>query len=298
MKFNGITAVLLFILVAGFAAGQELLIEYVDGKLEVREGRDWYELFIGETIQAGDVVRVTEGTYAEISADGITIKLSEPGTYDTSSMVDQARTRSEANVRSLLATRLRNIGASSRAQSRGTVGGVRGSEAVTQPNTMWVGGESVDDLISEGIDRLAEDDYQEAYWIFEEAYDYSDELSVHRASFYLGYAAALIGETDESLSLLGDAEPDPTSAYYADHVVVLAQLLVETFAYQRALDLLRELRQNEVLDQETEQLVLLLEGAGFHGLGRSREARSRLVDAIDVDPASSIATAARTMLEY
>lgn len=294
MKFKLFIAV--FLCVVGLLGAQELLVEYVDGILEIREGTQWYELFIGETIEVGDVIRVTEATYAELSGSGMTIKLSEPGTYNTESMVDQARRRNDANMGSFLATRLKNVGAS-RSQSRGTVGGVRGSEAVTRPNTMWVGGESVDDLIAEGIDRLAEEDFQEAYWIFEEAYDYSDELTEHRAAFYLGYSAALVGETDESLSILQGTEPDPSSAYYADHVLVLGQLLVETFAYQRALDLLDEYRGNAVLDSETRQLVLFLEGTSLYGLGRASEAEKTLAEAVSLDPASGVADAARAMVE-
>jgi tetratricopeptide (TPR) repeat protein len=297
MKTKTVVAVMMWaIVIASPVCAQELLVEYIDGILEVRDGEQWYELFIGESVSRGDLIRLADHSYAELSAPGITLKLSEPGTYDTESMVGQAQRQSAAGVGDFLSTRLKSFGVDRRAHGTGTVGGVRGSEAVNEAETVWVGGQSVEELIAEGIERLAEEDYQDAYWVFDEAYDYADEVDEHRAGFYLGYSAALTGETEEALDLLAEPGPDPDSVYFTDHVIVLSQVYVETFAYQKALNLLHMYESRVVPDQETQQLLLLLKGTSLQGLNREVEAQRTLARAVELDPNSEAAAAARSML--
>ena len=294
---RGILFLIPLLLVAAYVVGQEFTVDYVDGYLDVNDGGSWYELFIGDPVAATDTVRLGQGSYAELSDGVITIKLTRPGTYRISELSSSARRTESSGIGSLVLGRVGRLTGQQGQQEQTTQGGVRASEAVNQNQPTWAGGESVDELIQNGLGLLNQGEFQDAYWVFQEAYDYAlDDDEYKKSLFYYGYGAALIGNTGEAFDLLEEVGPDPDTDYFADHVIVLGQLLLESFAYEDAVDYLALLNDNQGEDPGARQSALLLTGLAYDGMGNTTMARRYLERSRDVLPGSEGAGIAEELL--
>jgi len=176
-------------------------------------------------------------------------------------------------------------------------GGARASEAVNQNAPTWAGGETIDELIAEGTDLLNEGAYEDAYYVFEEAYDYAiSDLEYSRALFYYGYASTLVGRNAQAFDLLEEIGPDQETDYFASHVLALGQLLVESFAYDEAIDHLTVLAEDDEQAPEDIQSAQLLLGIAYDGLGMAGRARTYLRQARATLPGTPAAEAADRLL--
>lgn len=82
---------------------------------------------------------------------------------------------------------------------------------------VWAAGESVDELIRHGTTLLNEGAYDDACYVYREAYDYAiTDQEYARALFSYGYASTLVGKsaqafenvTDPAVRSLGSRGPD------------------------------------------------------------------------------------------
>lgn len=96
-------------------------------------------------------------------------------------------------------------------------GGAGASEAALPAAPAWAAGESVDELIRHGTTLLNEGAYDDAYYVYREAYDYAiTDQEYARALFSYGYASTLVGKsaqafenvTDPAVRSLGSRGPD------------------------------------------------------------------------------------------
>jgi tetratricopeptide (TPR) repeat protein len=290
--------IVVFLCLTTLLAAQQFTVDYVDGYLDVDDRGSWYELYIGDPVSASDTVRLGDNSYAELSDGSITIKLTRPGVYRMSELTVSARRTESSGVGGLILNRVGRLTGQQDEQDQAFAGGVRASEAVNQNQPTWAGGESVDELIEEGLGLLGTGELEEAYWVFQEAYDYAlDDDEFAKSAFYFGYGAALIGKTTEAFDLLEDVGPDPDTEFFADHVLVLGELLVQTFAYEDALGYLSLLTDSEESQPEDLQSAYLLAGLAYDGLGDVRMARSSLRQSRDVLPDSEGADIAAELLE-
>jgi tetratricopeptide (TPR) repeat protein len=298
MKRVAIGVVILIASVAGVNA-QSVVVEYLEGSVEVREGSSWYSISIGESVSSDAELRLGRGGYAEIADGSGTITLARQGTYDLSNIIKSAQDNRSANVGSLLFSRVKQVaGQREQSEQRDTAaGGVRASEAAQGPDISWAGAESASDLISDGLARLSEEDYNEAYFLFEEAYNVADSATANKAQFYMGYAAYLSGKQRQAVKALTRAELQPDSDYYTDHVLTLAQLYVETFAYQDAAELVEQFLEQGPSEDSARQTALLLAGLSHKGLENTSEARRYLREARSMDGSTAAGQTARQVLQ-
>ncbi len=285
------------LLVATIVMGQEFMVEYVDGYLDVDDGGRWYELYIGDLVSASDTVRLGDNSYAELSDGVITIKLTRSGTYDIGQLSASARRTESSGIGGLVLGRIGRLTGQQDQQTETTAGGVRASEAVNQNQPTWAGGESVDELIENGLGLLNQGEFQDAYWVFQEAYDYAlDDDEYAKSLFYYGYGAALIGSPGEAFKLLEEVGPDSDTDYFEDHVIVLGQLLIETFAYEDAIEYLALLTEDAAAEKGAQQSALLLAGLAYDGLGDVTLAKRYLERSRDAVPESEGARIAEQLL--
>lgn len=299
MKIRIVPFVLVILALAGVAPvfAQQVVVGYVEGVLEVRDGSSWAELFIGDSVDQDDRVRLSDNSYAELSNGRTTVKLTREGTYLISDLIEGSSRTESAGVAGLVLNRIGRLTGREDEEEQTSAGGARASEAVTQTGPTWAGGESIDELITEGSELLADGAYEDAYFVLQEAYDYAiTDEEFARTAFYYGYAAALTGRTREALGLLEDVGPDPESDFFASHVLALGQLLVETFAYQDAIDYLSLLADADDQADEDVQSAELLIGIAYDGLGMPREAERYLRRATRTVPGTPAATAAQRLL--
>jgi tetratricopeptide (TPR) repeat protein len=295
-----LTLVMLLALCASLSAtAQQLSVQYVEGLVEVQQGAVWREVAAGDAVPASALLRLDDGAVAELAGGGTTLRLTRRGTYELASLArESAQTRS-AGIGAFLTQRARAMGGKKATPDRDApVAGVR-AEAKDQGGVQWVGAESADKLISDGIERLAKGDYRAAYATFEEARDAASASGpdAARADFYWGYASYLNGDLVTALRHLEKQRPDPASSIYNDHALVLAQLLVETFAYSDAADLLKGYIGSGAPRGDNLQTARLLLGLSEKGLGDTRRAAENLRAAQQMNAGSDAGRAAAKLLE-
>lgn len=280
---------------AGALFGQDVVVEYVDGYLDIDENGEWYPLYIGDEIGIDSTVRLEDGSYAELARGTATVRLRRGGEYQVSSLFEAAGRVAQSGIGAMIASRVSAM-TTEQDDSQTAVGGVRASEAVAEPEISWAGGESVADLIDEGLLLLDDGAYQDAYWAFADAYDYSlTDEEYERSAFFLGYASMLIGENAEALELLEEVGPNPETDFYAQHALSLSQLLIQEFAYEDALDVLADLAASAP-DDQTMLTANLLRGIAHSGMGDNAGARRFFQQVIDDGAGTQAADAAASIL--
>lgn len=275
----------------------EAVVGYVEGTLEIEDGGSWFELFIGDGVEETDQIRLAPNSYAELSAGASTVKLSRAGTYEVSDLIETTGRTQSAGLANMVIGRLGRLTGQEDPETQTAVGGARASEAVNQNAPTWAGGEAIDELIAEGTELLGSGDFEDAYYVFEEAYDYaiSDE-EYALAAFYYGYSSSLVGEPTQAFDLLEEIGPDPTTDFYTSHVIALGQLLVESFAYDEAISYLEPVADDISFDAADVQSAELLIGIAYDGLGMRSSAREYLQRATRTLPGTPAATAASRLL--
>ncbi|MFP4485198.1 MAG: hypothetical protein ACLFO1_10135 [Spirochaetaceae bacterium] len=285
----------LLLMAAMIIPAQEYLVDYVEGLVEVRDGDQWYELFIADTILDSDEIRVSDGAYLELSSGRAAMKITRPGIYAVAGIVSQSQRREQTGLGSLLTNQIGRF-SQEEVRTESTVGGVRASEAAKEDEPTWVGGESVPELIAEAVTMLEAGNYEEAYYIMDEASYYAFGNEKPEADFYLGYTASLVGETQTAFASLEAHEPDPDADYYDSHVLTLADLYVQTFAYEEAESLIEAYLARGEGDPESAQHAHLLLGMSRQGRGDQRGARTAFQEARDLAPESPAGQVARNFL--
>ena len=287
----------LLLLASSHLFSQDLSVAYIEGLVELQDERDWQQVYIGDVVPENAVLRVGENAYAEISTPSTVLRLVRPGTYRMEELAVETESRQSLRLSSLVTSRIRSV-TRTRPRGQGAVGGVRGSEAAQAGDGLtWMGGESVSELIEDGKAQLEAGDYEGAYYLFGEAYQFADGAARDEALFYMGYTAYLQGNWSEALSSLERADLDPDVEYYHDHALTLAQLLVESFAYNDALEVLDSYLTEADPTGENRQTALLLTGLSYEGLGDRGQARTALVSARDAGPSTAPGRMAAQLLQ-
>lgn len=295
MKKKMYVAILVALVVVMGVAAQDVLVEYVEGTVELQGARGWSELFIGDSVPGSGTVRIGADGMVELRGTERTVLLARAGTYDLSTILSAAQSGSNTGVGSLMTSRIRRLVRDEEPRDT-TVAGVRASEAVERDAVTWAGGESTYDLIEEGIEDLDDGEFEDAYLVFYDAWEFAGTEELPMVEFYLGYSAYLIGNMGEALDFLESSDPDPDSDYYADHVLTLAQVLVEGFAFDDALDLLNGFINNGNPESADLQVAYLLEGLAHNGRGDTRQAREKLEQSRRIDPSSDTGSLATELI--
>lgn len=293
------TLALALIFLAGASLfAQQIVVAYVDGLLEVREGGSWGELFIGDSLEPSDEIRLASDSYAELTNGRTTIKLSRGGSFEVSDLIEGTGRTESTGIAGLVLNRIGRLTGREEERRDTVAGGARASEAARPDPLSWAGGETVAELVDEGLGYLNEGAYQDAYLVFQEAYDYAvTDTEYAEALFYYGYASTLVNKSSQAFDLLQEVGPDPDTGYFASHVLALGQLLVESFAYDEAIGYLMMLVDEEDREPEDVQSAQLLIGLAYDGLGRAEEARTYLRQAARTVPGTPTAEAAERILE-
>ena len=269
----------------------DVTIEYLDGYLDIKDGGEWFELYIGETITDADTIRLDEDSVAELSVSGNKLTLTKPGIYVVGDLLKASGESRALGIASVIGNKIRTIVQEPK-QAQTAVMGVRGAKA--DDELEWMSGDTAE-LLDTGKDYLAEGEYAEAVEVFEEAYDFADPSEETEVLFYLGFTNALMGQLRLAVEALEFVEPDPTAEFFVDLILLKGQLLAETFAYDEAITWL-ETYSPEIEDMAASQMSYLLVGVSQKGLGNNVEAKEALNEAVDIDSESDAGLAAQSLL--
>lgn len=271
---------------------EDLLVEYVEGTLEVKEGSNWYELYIGDTVPENSVIRLSDSGFAELSTQNVTVTLSDDGTYNTQSLLRSGQKIASWDIGGVVNSKLSKLLGPSQ-QGETAVMGVRGA-AADQGELTWV--EEGEEFMAKGKKLLAEGLFDEAIVAFKEGADWAlteDERSEYL--FYAAYAHSLKGDNALALIMLEDMALSSSSAIFTDYVLLKGKLLIENLAFVDALDLFSEYLKHPDMG-ETTQVVYFLSAVCQQGLDNKSQAEKFLQDAIKIDASSEYGRAAQRMM--
>jgi hypothetical protein len=286
-----VAALCLLVVAAAFPlTAQEFQLEYLEGTLEMQDGGTWVELFIGDSVPQGSVIRLGDNGFAQLSAGGVTVNLGEDGSYDTDALLRSGQKVAGWNLGSLVNSKLSKL--ISPASSGETAAmGVRGADQ--QPNDLiWMDGS--EDLET-GKNLLAEGRLDEAIGLLEDGAELAaTSREAQEFLFYTAYAHALKGESALALITLEDMEPGSDAPFFTDYVLLKGKLLIDSLAFDDALALFAQYLQHPDMG-ETTQVVHYLSAVCYQGLDRLLLARQSLDAAYRIEPDSEYGRAAREM---
>jgi tetratricopeptide (TPR) repeat protein len=269
----------------------DIEIEYLDGYLDIQDGGEWYELYIGDVISDADTIRLDDDSVAELAISGNKLTLTKPGVYVVAELIKASGESRSFGIASVIGSKIRSIVQEPK-QAHTAVMGVRGSKS--DDKLEWMSGDTAE-LLETGKDRLAEGEFADALEVFEEAYDFADPSEETEVLFYMGFTNAMMGQLRFAVEALEFVEPDPDAEFFVDLVLLKGQLLTETFAYDEAIDWL-ETYTPDMEDSSATQMSYLLLGVSHKGLGNNSDAKSSLEEAIKIDAASDAGVAAQGLL--
>lgn len=283
---------------------QSILVSFFEGGVEYRADSGWRAVEIGDELPRGSEVRLAEDAYLEVLSGRHTVRYTDPGRYRLGGEADEGAA-TDTDVRGILRGKLSRLAGRERTPSReATTAGVRASEAATEPELDWAGDETPEELLAEGRALLEEGEFEEASFVFEEAFDFSFGKARNRAGFFFVYSLYLLDEGDFAREVLAGFSPDSSADYYADYALVAAELYLRSGENGPAAELLGELIESrpdlEFEDPLTAQLANYLFGlalTGRNGPEDRREARERFSAAVEIAPSTAVAEDARARLE-
>ena len=287
-----VTIILVMLITAIPLVAEDLLVEYVEGTLEVKEGSNWYKLYIGDTVPENSVIRLSDSGFAELSTQNVTVTLSDDGTYNTQSLFRSGQKIASWNIGGVVNSKLSKLLGPGQ-QGETAVMGVRGA-AADQGELTWV--EEGEEFMAKGKKLLAEGLFDEAIVAFKEGADWAlteDERSEYL--FYAAYAHSLKGDNALALIMLEDMALSSSSAIFTDYVLLKGKLLIENLAFADALDLFSEYLKHPDMG-ETTQVVYFLSAVCQQGLDNKSQAEKFLQDAIKINASSEYGRAAQRMM--
>ena len=271
----------------------EIEVVFLDGILEIRDGSSWIEVEVGDLVDRDSYLRLEEGGIVELLDSSVSVTISTSGVYHLADLVQKAASRSSSTgVGRFLENALEEVAGRTQSRTTSAVLGARAEKAET-PEIGWIDEE--EEMLREGKDLLGEGKYEEALRFFQDAESEALDEQEQQVAFYVGYSLALLGRRGAALKQLTQLDPVPTAAYYEDWVVVQAQLLFESMAYERAIDA-TELYMSTTPEGDKRQVVSFIAGLCYRELGDSERARKYLEQAYRIDPETEIGKAAKAQL--
>ena len=264
---------------------QDLDVDFIDGTVEVRDGDDWEEIFIGDTVDRRSVIRVGDGAIVELSGAEIRLTVSNAGTYTLSDLLAGSSPGSSKSLQGFLQNSLSVVMDKSTASASAAQMGARADKA-TEKKFEWI--DEDDEILEEGRALIEDRLYDKAVEFFEEEMEYAEDYVAGHYLFYLGYAHAMLGKRGLALKELGSIDPDPSEEYFGEWSLTFGQLLYESLAFEDSLKVFKA-----YLEQSPEgknaQEAYAFTGLCYQQLGDNSAAAGSFKSAVALDPDSDIA---------
>ncbi|TVQ95985.1 MAG: hypothetical protein EA403_17155 [Spirochaetaceae bacterium] len=289
--------VALFVTAGSVALGaQEFRVQYAEGAVERSINGRWHAVGPGDAVSRDEELRLGGRAYVELSDGTTTLRLAQPGMYQIENLLDARPAVTASTVISSILERFTRF--SHRSVDAGpTVGGARARETPAVAGIEWLGGETAGELIYSGRAALIAGDTASALDYLEEAVDIADPRDEAEAAFYLGYALWVSGEPREALGWLRKHAPDPTTEFYHEHVMALAQTCVLLSMSRDAIALLSDYITAPTRDTELLPDAHLLLAVSHRMNGDPVAARRELEYVRAIAPRSDHAATAALLLD-
>jgi tetratricopeptide (TPR) repeat protein len=279
------------VFVVMMSAADDLMLVYAEGEVLESNNGAWYEVFIGDMVSDTSTLKIGPDSMVEIDANGNTLLLNKPGTYKLGELISQTSKVSAWGNNPVFKKFL--SGDNNRSNVQTAVMGVRGSATETD-DVEWLSEDSM--IIDEAVAMIEDGDFTSAIDFLSEEIDFAFEEELSEYNYYIGYSYYMLGSSGRSLSYLDKVESDYDSEYYPDFVVLKGSLLLDSLAYDDALDIFNEFLRNDDFSG-TAQAVNYLSATALKGLGRDTEAEKKLEITVKMNPSSDIGRSADSILK-
>lgn len=283
---------LLFILLSVLIlfVSAETDVEFIDGNLNIKEGSAWRELYPGDSIPEGSILKVGLNSIVELSDGKIKFSITNPGVY----WIDELILNSSRSLKARSMV-LRNIKRlfGYRKSTRTLTLGVRAAQA-PDGEFSWTNDEYAEYMTS-GKEHLQKGDYVEAKFKFSDALDSAfEDAEEEEALVCLAYVETLTGNYFKALTLVKDLSPNSNAPYYNQAVLLKANLFLENFAADEAISWIETHKAGaeSILDD-----LILLEGLGNLQNGEFDKARKLFIQLTQDNSDSEAAEIAAKYLE-
>jgi hypothetical protein len=276
--------VFLAAILAVSAFAQAYSVTYADGTVELKTPKGWAGLSIGDAVPPNASVRVSQSGSLELSRGKSRITILKDGTYDIASLVRASQKSGAGGIGVNISQKLQSL-TSDKPKST-TVGGVRADQQGQQSVT-WA--EESDEVRSEVASLLAQRKYQDALKTLDNAMeDASSPADEQEFTYLMGAAYYGDGQTARAYRTLSRVSADPGAQWYANYVLLKAQVLVDSADYTGALGLLQPFISANP-SGEPAQIAYLLSSYCQKGLGNDAESMAALDAGYQIDPSSDTA---------
>lgn len=270
----------------------DINVDYLDGSLEYRQGRDtWLQLDIGDTIPDGASIRLSGRGFAELSAGARKVTLTRDGIYESSDLIGEEPEK--ANFRQVIGSKFSSL-LKRESNSPNTAAAVRAAEAESDDFISWED-ESTDYLV-DGMVLFDEGDYQGAMELFEEGSLWESGVTQRECTFRLGVCEQITGDPRAARNILTSVKPEPDDPFLDEYTVTMATLYIESMEYREADMVLASYLETDPRG-DAAQAAWLLSAYSLDGQGDGSGSRKSLQKAVELGPNTEIGQAATEMLE-
>lgn len=162
---------ILFVAVSIFST--DLVVEYIDGYLDLKDGSYWIELYMGDIVRDTDIIKLDENSTAVLSAVGIKITIARPREYYVGDLITTSSSR--MSLIGSIGSRISSIVKEEESAVQTNAGGVRASNAQEDFNKIGWAVETSEDLLKDGIAVFEMEDFEYAIILFEDAIYLAEE---------------------------------------------------------------------------------------------------------------------------
>jgi len=174
--------------------------------------------------------------------------------------------------------------------------GVRGAAAESGAEIEWIEAGGSAELLQEGLALLEKTRYSEALDVFNEGLSISYGEEEQLFLYYVGYTQSLDRQFALALNTLERVEVDPQSSYYSDLILLRGRMLIESLAFEEALEFFKT-HTNRYPEGDLTQAVLLLSSYCYRGLDDTFQALQVLQRVRDLNPDSALGIEAQRLME-
>ena len=275
----------------GFAA-EGLQVEYLEGRLEQRQGLDtWTSVEIGDAVALDGTLRLSNRGYAELSDGSTTVSLTRDGLYEVSDLIGEEEQR--FGLRDVIGSKFAFL--NRRQDDSGiTIAAVRGAEAGSESQLTWEG-ESLD-YLADGIAYFDEGDFLTARDLFEEGSLWETGAVQRECEFRLGLTLAILGAPREARQALAAVSPERGDGFWGEYAVTMGTLYIESRDFDDAEEVLEAYLQSDPRG-DAAQAAWLLAAYSKKGRGDDRGSRASLRRVVELGAETEIGRTAAEMLK-
>ena len=290
-----ILVMLVFITLTTVLLGQECYISYLDGGVDVKKNGRWQALTIGDRISLSSVIRLESDSMLEISFKQSVITIYDEGIYDLQKLVSSSQEMQSQSFLTIIDKKI-DKAVNGTESERSAAFGVRGPLIEEESTVEFMEEEDDEDYVALGMESLNNVNFDEAIEYFTTALEEGISQEEEPFIYYLiAYAYSEKHEKAKALKYLNKIHINQDHLLYTDFVLLKGQLLLESFAYNRALLLFEEyLTYNPT--GNTAQSALLLSSFCYKGLGNNYKYKDCLKKAEALDPQSELGKEAHRLL--